>query len=52
MNYCLLQNLFSTQEFNEDTKTYNLILGDISEDFMEALEVSLKSEAIAKFKRH
>ena len=41
---------FSTREYNETTKTYDLILGNVSEDFMEALEASSKTEAIAKFK--
>ena len=41
---------FSTREYNENTKSYDLTLGDVSEDFMEALEASSKTEQIAKFK--
>ena len=41
---------FSTRNYNKDTSTYNLTLGEISEDFMEALEASSKTELITKFK--
>ena len=41
---------FSTREYNETTQAYELTLGDISEDFTEALEASSKTESIAKFK--
>ena len=41
---------FSTRIYSKGTNSYNLTLGDISEDFMEALEATSKSESIAKFK--